>query len=76
LAPSSFSKRISKYPLVRRVVVTKGAGRCNLRQSTRSLCEVLPPNVLPITVLRALCAAHFCISSTISSGKTASISRV
>jgi hypothetical protein len=37
LAPSSSSKRISKYPLVRRVIVEKGVGRWSLRQSSRSL---------------------------------------
>ncbi len=51
LAPSSFSKKISKYPLVRRVIVEKGVGRWNLRQSYSVLKEALLPSVLSITVL-------------------------
>jgi hypothetical protein len=50
------------------------AGRCSLRQSWRALIVGLPPKALPITILHALQTAPFCISSTISSGKSASSS--
>ncbi len=52
LAPFSSSKRISKYPLVSKVIVEKGAGRWSLRQSCKALKEALPPSVFPITILR------------------------
>ncbi len=76
LAPSSSSKKTSKYPLVSKVIVKKGVGRCSFRQSCNSLNEALPTNVLPITVLRALKAAFFCNLITITARKSASISRL
>lgn len=52
LAPSSSSKRISKYPCVSRVVQMNEDGRWNLKQPWKTLIVVLPFNVLPIIVLR------------------------
>ncbi len=61
---------------VRRVVETRGAGRCSLRQSSSVLKVALPPRVLPITVRLAFLAAFSCIVSTNSFGKSASISKL
>ncbi len=76
LAPSSSSNKISKYPLVRRAIKTRGPGRCNLRQSSSVLKVALPPRVLPITVLLAFLVAFSCIMSTNSFGKSALISKL
>ncbi len=72
IAPSSLSKRIRKYPLVKIVVEAKEVGRWSFRHSGRALNEALPPNVRPITVLRAFFAGAPCISITISVGNSAS----
>jgi hypothetical protein len=49
-------------------VEAKEVGRWSLRHSWRALNEALPPNVRPITVLRAFFAATPYISITISVG--------
>jgi hypothetical protein len=72
IAPSSLSKRIKKYPLVRSVVETKEEGKWNFKHSWRALNEAFPPKVRPMTVLRAFLAAAPYISKTNSEGKSAS----
>jgi len=72
IAPSSFLKRIKKYPLVRSVVETKEEGKWSFKHSWRALNEALPPKVCPMTVLRAFLVAAPCISKTNSEGKSAS----
>jgi len=76
VAPSSSSKRIRKYPLVRSVVETKVAGRWSFKLSYSALKDALPPNVHPIMVLRAFLAVLPCILITISFGNSASSSRL
>ncbi len=71
IAPSSLSKRIKKYPLVKSVVETKEEGKWSFKHSWRALNEALPPKVRPMTVLRAFLAAAPCISKTNSEGKSA-----
>ncbi len=70
MAPSSFSKRIKKLALVKRVVEEKDMGRCNFRHSWRALNDALPPRVRPITILRAFLATLPYISNTISVGNS------
>ncbi len=76
LAPSSSSNKISKYPLVRRVIETSGIGRCSLKQSSKDLSVALPPRVLPITVLLVFLAAFSFIINTRSIGKSATTSKL
>jgi len=72
IAPSSLSKRIRKYPLVKIVVEAKEVGRWSFRHSWRALNEAFPPNVRPITVLRAFFIVAPSNSITISVGNSAS----
>jgi len=70
--PSSLSKRIKKYPLVRSVVETKEEGKWSFKHSWRALNEALPPKVRPMTVMRTFSTTAPCISKTNSEGKSAS----
>jgi hypothetical protein len=76
MAPSSFSKNIKKYPLVRSDTKMKVAWRWSFRLSCRALNVALPPIVHPMTVLRAFLVVLPCISITISFGNSASSSRL
>ncbi len=76
IAPFSFSKRIRKYPLVSNVAEMKDTGRWSFRHSCKVLNVALPLNVRPITVRRAFLAALPYILSTISSGNSASSSKL
>ncbi len=76
LAPSSFSNRIRKYPLVSNVAEVKDTRRWSFKHSCKVLNVVLPPNVRPIIVWRIFFAALLCISSTNSSGNSASSSKL
>jgi hypothetical protein len=68
----SFSKRIRKYPLVKRVVEMNKAGRWSFKHSYRALKVILPPKVHPITVMQVFLATLLCISITMSVGNSAS----
>ncbi len=72
LTPFSFVKSTSKKLLVNKVTDVYEVGRCSLRQSWRAFIVGLSPRVLSITILRALRTTPSYISSTISSGKSAS----
>jgi len=76
LTPSSFSKRIRKYPLVSNVAEVKDTRRWSFRHSCKVLNVTFPPSVRPITVRCAFFAALLCISSTNSSGNSASSSKL
>ncbi|CAK9262372.1 unnamed protein product [Sphagnum jensenii] len=76
IAPSSFSKKIRKYPLVSKVPEMKDTERWSFRHSCRVLNVALPPNVRPTTVRRAFLAALPCILSTNSSVNSASSSKL
>jgi hypothetical protein len=61
---------------VSNVAEMKDTGRWSFRHSWRVLNVTLPPSVQPITVQRAFLAALPCILSTMSSGNSASSSKL